>query len=143
MTNETLTTNDLNTFILQNNLQAELIVLKVPTPSVEAAAEAVGVDASRIIKSLLFWVGTDPVLVIARGQTPVDRRLLARHFGLGRKKVKLMPASDVVNMSGYPVGAVPPFGHSREIMTIMDERILLATTDCGEVHIRHVDCIVD
>lgn len=125
MASTNLTTKDLKSFIHQNHLQAELIVLSVPTPSVEAAAEAVGVDTSRIIKSLLFWVGTNPVLVIASGLTPVDRRLLARHFGIGRKKVKLMPASDVVEMSGYPIGAVPPYGHSREIMTLMDERILL------------------
>jgi prolyl-tRNA editing enzyme YbaK/EbsC (Cys-tRNA(Pro) deacylase) len=91
MTSTKLTSNDLKSFIKQNNLQAELIVLSVPTPSVEAAAEAVGVEAARIIKSLLFWVGADPVMVIACGPTQVDRRLLAKHFGVGRKQVKLMP----------------------------------------------------
>jgi prolyl-tRNA editing enzyme YbaK/EbsC (Cys-tRNA(Pro) deacylase) len=125
MTSTKLTSNDLKSFIKQNNLQAELIVLSVPTPSVEAAAEAVGVEAARIIKSLLFWVGADPVMVIACGPTQVDRRLLAKHFGVGRKQVKLMPAGEVVEISGYPVGAVPPYGHSRKIMTLMDERILL------------------
>jgi prolyl-tRNA editing enzyme YbaK/EbsC (Cys-tRNA(Pro) deacylase) len=125
MTDANLTSNDLKSFIDQNNLQAELIVLSVPTPSVEAAAEAVGVEPARIVKSLLFWVGPDPVLIVASGPTHVDHRLLAKHFGIGRKQIKLMPAGDVLEISGYPVGGVPPYGHNREIMTLMDERILL------------------
>jgi prolyl-tRNA editing enzyme YbaK/EbsC (Cys-tRNA(Pro) deacylase) len=124
MTKATLTTSDLKAFLDQHALQANLVELDVPTPTVEAAAAAVGVDASHIVKSLLFWVGSTPIIVVASGPTLVDRRLIARHFGVGRKKVKLMPAADVLDISGYSVGAVPPFGHREKIMTLMDERLL-------------------
>jgi prolyl-tRNA editing enzyme YbaK/EbsC (Cys-tRNA(Pro) deacylase) len=125
MTSANLTPADLKAFIAGHNLRAELVQLSVPTPTVEAAAAAVGVGASQIVKSLLFWAGPNPVLVVASGTTTVDRRTLAVFFGVGRKQIKLMQAADVLAISGYPVGGVPPFGHLQEIKTLMDEEILL------------------
>jgi prolyl-tRNA editing enzyme YbaK/EbsC (Cys-tRNA(Pro) deacylase) len=124
MASSLLTPTDLKAFIDQHNLLAELIELPVPTPTVEAAAKALGTEPSQIIKALLFWVVSEPVLVVASGPTRVDHRVLARHFNVGRKQVKLMGANDVQKISGYPVGAVPPFGHHGEIKTLMDEHIL-------------------
>jgi prolyl-tRNA editing enzyme YbaK/EbsC (Cys-tRNA(Pro) deacylase) len=116
---------DLRAFIKRHHLTADLIALPVPTPTVETAAAALGVDESQIVKSLLFWVGAEPVIVIARGQTPVARRLLAAYFGVGRKKIKLMSAEEVIQITGFPVGGVPPFGHLQQIKTLMDRGIFL------------------
>jgi prolyl-tRNA editing enzyme YbaK/EbsC (Cys-tRNA(Pro) deacylase) len=115
---------DLQTFIDMVGLQAELIHLPVPTPTVQAAAAAVEVSPNRIVKSILFKISDSPVLVVACGPTPVDRRLLARHFGVGRKQVKLVQGQDVLAISGYPVGAVPPFGHLQAIKTLIDFEVL-------------------
>ena len=116
---------DLRAFIKQHHLAAVLIALPVPTPTVETAAAALGVDETQIVKSLLFWVGAEPVIVIARGPTPVDRRLLAAYFGVGRKKIKLMSAEEVFQITGFAVGGVPPFGHLQQIKTLMDRSIFL------------------
>lgn len=119
-----LTAMNLKAFIDRQELEADLIELSVPTPTVEAAAAALGVEPTLIVKSLLFWVGSDPVLVLASGPTLVDRRKLAEYFGVGRKQIKLMSSREVLEISGYPVGAVPPFGHAVEIKTFMDQNIL-------------------
>jgi prolyl-tRNA editing enzyme YbaK/EbsC (Cys-tRNA(Pro) deacylase) len=124
MTNSKLTSADLQVFIDQNHIQAELIELPVPTPTVEAAAIAVGAQVEQIVKSLLFWIGTEPIVVVASGTTRVDRGALAGHFEVGRKQVKLFRAGDVLEISGYSVGAVPPFGHRTKLETLMDERVL-------------------
>jgi prolyl-tRNA editing enzyme YbaK/EbsC (Cys-tRNA(Pro) deacylase) len=124
MTKPRLSSADLQAFIDRHQIQAQLIELPVPTPTVESAAIAVGVQPEQIVKSLLFWVDAEPILAVACGPTRVDRRALASKFDVGRKRVKLIPAVDVVEISGYLVGAVPPFGHLTKLATLMDERVL-------------------
>jgi prolyl-tRNA editing enzyme YbaK/EbsC (Cys-tRNA(Pro) deacylase) len=46
---------------------------------------------------------------------------------VGRKRVKLADAETVLNITGYPVGAMPPFGHRRPLPTLMDKRVLRQT----------------
>ncbi len=91
------------------------------------AAEAVGVEPAQIIKSLLFVADGQPVLVIASGEDRVDRKLLARHLGLSRKRVKMASVQEVERITGYGVGGVPPFGHRSLLRTLLDSRILNLT----------------
>ena len=107
----TLHPADLARFIAEHGIAAELIPMRVETPTVPAAAAALGVEPGQIIKSLLFLVRDEPVLVIASGETLVDRAVLAARFGVGKKQVKLADAETVLRLIGYPVGGVPPFGH--------------------------------
>jgi prolyl-tRNA editing enzyme YbaK/EbsC (Cys-tRNA(Pro) deacylase) len=115
---------DLEAYIDQHGLQARLIALPVPTPTVEAAAGAVGARPQQIVKSLLFWIESVPVIVVACGPSRVERRTLARFFNVARKKVKLMGAAAVFEISGYRVGAVPPFGHRTKLTTLVDAGVL-------------------
>ena len=124
MEDSLLNPSDLQVYIDQHGLRAQLIVLPVPTPTVEAAAAAVGARAEQIVKSLLFWIESEPIMVVASGPSHVDRRSLATYFKVGRKKVKLVGAEDVMEISGYPVGAVPPFGHHKKLTTLMDVGVL-------------------
>lgn len=119
-----LTPRDVQSYIDQHDLKAELIYPTVPTSTVEAAAQAVGAPPDRILKSLLFWIDDEPILVIAKGPTRVEQRLLADHFKLGRKRVRLIDAQGVLEITGYPVGAVPPVGHLRALKTLMDQSVL-------------------
>lgn len=114
----------LKTYIEGLNLEAKLIEIETPTPTVEAAALAVGTQPEKILKSLLFLIDNKPILVIASGTLPVDRRVLAKHFQVGRKRVKLADASTVQAVTGYEVGGVPPIGHLNALMTIIDEQAL-------------------
>ncbi len=119
-----LDSSDLARFIQRNQILAEVVSLPVETPTVEAAARAVGARPGQIVKSLLFLIQKEPVVAIACGPDPVDRRPLAVHFNVGRKRVKLADAEAVLKITGYPVGAVPPFGHLGSLPTIVDRRVL-------------------
>ena len=89
-----------------------------------AAAAALGIEPGQVIKSLLFLVVGEPVLVIASGAAPVDRGALAARFGVGKKQIKLADAETVLRLTGYPIGGVPPFGHPVPIPTLLDRAVL-------------------
>ncbi len=95
------------------------------TPSVEAAAQAAGISPQQVVKTLLFFVARRPVVVITIGPQRVDYKALARHFGVGRKQVRLATPEQVQAHTGYPVGAVPPLGHAQPAAAVlMDPAVL-------------------
>lgn len=113
----------LEAFMRQNNIPGEILHLDVLTPTVESAAAAVGTDPESIVKSLLFTIHEDLVLAITCGPTHIDRRAIAAHFQVGRKKIKLADPQTVLQATGYQVGAMPPFGHSSPLSTLIDQRV--------------------
>jgi len=118
-----LTPEDLSAFIATAGIAADLVPMDVETPTVPAAAAALGVAPAQIIKSLLFLVREQPVLVIACGDATVDRRVLTDRFGVGKKQIKLADAETVLQILGYPVGGVPPFGHTTDVPVLLDPAI--------------------
>jgi Cys-tRNA(Pro) deacylase len=113
----------LEQFLQAHGIQGTLIPLSVPTPTVETAAEAIGTTPDRIVKSLLFLIDERPVLVISSGTDRIERRNLAKHFHVGRTRVKLADAGTVLSITGYEVGAVPPFGHKQQLDVILERRV--------------------
>ena len=115
---------DIQNYMDGHGIVGEILLLDVPTPTVEAAALAVGSAPQQIVKSILFMVVDDPVMAIACGTDRVDRRVIAALYGVGRKKVKLASPETVLEASGYEVGAMPPFAHRRPLTTLLDPRVL-------------------
>lgn len=120
---------DLQAYIDAHGIAAELVFPAQETPTVPAAAEAMGCEPDQIIKSILFLVedGTTPerrpVLVMACGTARIDYKALAARFGVNRKKVRLAAADVVLRTLGYPAGGVPPFGHRTAVPALMDEAV--------------------
>lgn len=119
-----LTPNDLLKFMEKNTIAGEILFLDAPTPTVEAAAMALNTQPNRIAKSVLFTLPEGTVLAITCGTSLIEQRALASAFGVGRKKVKLADPKTVLQMTGYPVGTVPPFGHPQPLRTVIDPRVL-------------------
>jgi prolyl-tRNA editing enzyme YbaK/EbsC (Cys-tRNA(Pro) deacylase) len=116
----TLTSMQLNEFITDNCIEAEILRMGGCTTTVEDAARELGVETDRIIKSLVFMAGDEPVLVINNGLARVDRKKLGGILGLGRKPVKFAAAAQALKITGFAVGAMPPFGHRRKLRTLVD-----------------------
>ncbi len=133
----TRTPQDLRQFVADQTIDATFIDGIGDTPTVPAAAVALGVAPEQIIKTLLFLIqirDTDepqPVVVISNGVSRVDKRVLAQRFGVGRKRVKLATSEEVVARLGYPAGGVPPFGHRTEIPVILDTAVVNAADEHG------------
>jgi prolyl-tRNA editing enzyme YbaK/EbsC (Cys-tRNA(Pro) deacylase) len=122
-----LGTHELKAFMHDQGIQGEILYLDVPTPTVESAAQAVGAKVQQIIKSILFMIDDQPVLAIACGTSSINRRAIAELYQVGKKRVKLASPEMVLEISGYEVGAMPPFGHRQPITTLIDYRVLELT----------------
>lgn len=119
-----LTPEYLEGYLHSKGLDGYILRLSTPTPTVESAAQAVGASTDDIVKSVLFTVEGKPVLAITCGTRAIDRRQIAKRFNVGRKKVKLADAATVLEVTGYPVGTVPPFAHRQQIFTLIDPQVL-------------------
>jgi prolyl-tRNA editing enzyme YbaK/EbsC (Cys-tRNA(Pro) deacylase) len=115
---------DLANYIREQGIEAEIVHLALETPTVEAAAVAMGVRPAQIGKSILFLADGEPRLVIANGTTRVNYKPLAQYLDISRKKLKLANAEQVLAITGYPVGTVPPFGHQERVDTIIESGVL-------------------
>jgi Cys-tRNA(Pro) deacylase len=121
---DTLTPNDLQSFMQEKGISAEFLYLSSLTQTVEAAAQAVGTSVEQIVKSILFLVNEQSLLAITCGKTHVDRKAIASLFGVGKKKVKLASPEIVLRETGFSVGSMPPFGHRNKLRTLIDRRVL-------------------
>ena len=119
-----LTSEDLQRFIDQNQIAAQILPMEEDTPTVANAARALGVQEEQIIKSLVFLVDGQPALVISNGTRRVENREVARHFGVGRKRAKMARPEQALEITGYVVGAMPPFGHQTRLRTLVDPDVV-------------------
>lgn len=119
---------DLQRYVDENRINAEIVFLEDETPTVEAAAQAVGVQPAQIVKSVLFVVkerenGAKPQLVVTNGLSRVNYKALAGYLGVSRRRVRMARAVEVEELTGYAVGTVPPFGHASPLPTLLDETV--------------------
>ena len=126
-----LDSQHLNTFIDEHSVTAEIVPLAMETPTVPAAAAALGISTDQIVKSILFLVNGEPLLVIANGTARIDYKKLADYLGVSRRRIKLATAVQVLDIAGFAVGTVPPFGHKRPFNTVVETAVYDQTTIYG------------
>lgn len=133
----TLDSSTLSQFVLAQGIQAEILRLTADTPTVAAAAAVMGVAPEQIIKSVLFLADGAPVLVVTNGLARIAWKRLADYLGVSRRRLKTAVADQVLAITGYPVGAVPPFGHLAPLRTVVDTAVYDQSTvygGGGEIH---------
>ncbi|MCL4297651.1 MAG: YbaK/EbsC family protein [Anaerolineae bacterium] len=117
------TSADLQRFIETHQIEATILPMAEHTPTVPDAARVLAVEPEQIIKSLVFLVKDEPLLVINNGLAKVDQRKIAERLGVGRKQVKFASAEQALEITGYVVGSMPPFGHRHKLRTLVDPAI--------------------
>ena len=118
-----MNSDDLKKFIADNDIKAEIVHLEEATLTVADAAEVMGVQPEQIIKTVLFLADGEPVLVIASGLDRIAWKRLADYLGVSRRRLKTGNAEQVQAVTGYAVGAVPPFGHKAKLRTIVEQSV--------------------
>lgn len=86
------------------------------------AAAAIGVDVGQIVKSLIFAVDGAVVLAYVSGANQLDEKKLAA--AAGGTKCKRVDADAVREATGFPIGGVPPFGHTTHLRIFIDPDLL-------------------
>lgn len=91
-----------------------------PVRSLEQAARERGQYLEQVVRSLLFRTERAFVLVLMPGGLRVDWAAM-RHY-LGVRRVTLATAEEVLEVTGYPRGAVGPLGLRQPVRTLADPR---------------------
>ena len=116
------THEDLRKYLERLNIKHK-ILMHEETYSAKKASAVLGIDLSKIAKTIVFIdENNEPLLVIMPGTRRVNQNRLAKI--LGKKRIRLARPDEVLEFTGYEVGAVPPVGHIRPIRTIIDEELL-------------------
>lgn len=92
------------------------------TKTAADAAAAIGVEIGQIVKSLIFAVDGDVVLAYVSGANQLDEKKLAA--AAGGLKCSRVDADTVRAATGFPIGGVPPFGHTTHLRIFIDPDLL-------------------
>src|SRR5688572_27928548 len=77
------------------------------------AAEALGVDPNRVLKTLMAEVDGTPVCVVVPADCEVSMKKLAAAFD--GKSANMMRPADAERLTGYHVGGISPFGQKKRV----------------------------
>jgi prolyl-tRNA editing enzyme YbaK/EbsC (Cys-tRNA(Pro) deacylase) len=74
------------------------------------------------VKSLVFAVDGEIVMAYVSGANQLDEKKLA--LAAGGAKCARVDADAVRAATGFPIGGVPPFGHSTQLRVFVDPDLL-------------------
>ena len=86
------------------------------------AAEALGVEPSRMLKTLMAEVDGSPVCVVVPSDCEVNMKKLAAAFG--GKTANMMRPADAERLTGYHVGGISPFGQKKRVPVAIEQTAL-------------------
>lgn len=106
-------------FFKSNNIDKDIFEFSVSSATVELAAEAVGVEPSRIAKTLSFYTKEKDgaILIVTAGDRKIDNSKFKHFFGM---KAKMLAPDDVERLTGHAIGGVCPFGNPDTVTTYLD-----------------------
>jgi prolyl-tRNA editing enzyme YbaK/EbsC (Cys-tRNA(Pro) deacylase) len=109
-------------FLRAAGAESRLEELETPTPTAQAAAEAVGCELDQIVKSLVFVCDARPVLALVPGTHRADTGKIGA--AVDATETRVARASEVVATTGFEPGGVAPFPPPAGVPVLVDRRIL-------------------
>ena len=92
------------------------------TRTARDAAAAVGCEVGKIVKSLVFVAGTEPIVALTSGPNRADTARLSAL--MGGVEVRQATADEAREATGFAIGGTPPFGHPRRLRVFLDRDLL-------------------
>jgi Cys-tRNA(Pro) deacylase len=94
-----------------------------PVRSLEHAAQERGQRPEQVVRSILFRLAQEQfVMVLVAGPRQVSWPALRR--ALGQSRLTMASEEEVLRVTGYPLGAVSPFGLPSPIRILIDQNVL-------------------
>ena len=115
---------DVLDILVENHIPFEVRVFDTPARQASQAAALIGCTLGAIVKSLVFEKQTSGgiLLVLVSGKNRADLDILSEMIG---DRVKPAQPATVLEITGYPIGAVPPIGIKETFQVIVDADLLL------------------
>ena len=82
------------------------------------AAEAMGVSAQEVLKTLMVLVDGKPACIVIPSDREASMKKVAAAFG--GKSAQMMPPPEAERLTGYKVGGISPFGQRRAVPTAIE-----------------------
>ena len=108
----------LKKYIKDKKIDAEIVKVKKAS-TVKEAAEEMKCSKKQIIKSIVLVAEDEVIVAIVDGASSVDLRRVEKLIG---KNVRVAERDEVLKLTGFPAGGVPPIGH--ECKVFVDDRVL-------------------
>lgn len=110
-------------YLDQEGLPYLVKVFDAPARSAKEAADLIGCEIGAIVKSLVFLTqeSGEPVMVLVSGKNRADLDQLADSLGV---PVRIASPQDVLKLTGYAVGAVPPAALGEGGQVFIDEGLM-------------------
>lgn len=105
----------------ESGVEIEVMELGASTRTAQQAAEAIGTELGSIVKSLVFLVDGQPVIILVAGDRRADPAKLKAL--LGARRVMIADADQVRQATGYAIGGVPPLGHKEPLPIWIDRSL--------------------
>ena len=86
------------------------------------AAEALGEEPHRVLKTLMAEVDGKPVCAVVPSNHEVSMKKLAAAFG--GKSAAMMKPADAERLTGYHVGGISPFGQKKLVPTAVEAQAM-------------------
>lgn len=122
-----MTSRDLDSTPVTRDLDSKGIPYKFfrhsePIQSLEQAARERGQRPEQIVRSILFRLSKDEfVIVLIAGPRQISWPSLRKY--LGKSRVSMAKAEEVLAVTGYSLGAVSPFGLPQPIRILVDKSV--------------------
>jgi len=119
-----MTPDDVQTVLDSFSFDIKIIFFDSTTATSQQAADNIRCEVAQIVKSICFFAGEQPVIVLTSGAQRVDDKKIAALQGVGRKQVRAAKPEECVDIFGYAPGSVPPFPHrTTGIITYIDQTL--------------------
>ena len=86
------------------------------------AAQALGIEPARLLKTLMARAGDAVVCVLAPSDREVNLKKLAH--AAGAKSAAMLGAADAERITGYHVGGISPFGQKKRVRVFIERSAL-------------------
>ena len=115
-----MSVNSVKEYLKTFNKDSEVMEFEVSSATVELAAKAVGTEPAHIAKSLTFWIGENPIMIVCAGDVKIDNSKFKANFGT---KAKMISFDEVEGAVGHAVGGVCPFAINEGVKVYLDESL--------------------
>jgi Cys-tRNA(Pro)/Cys-tRNA(Cys) deacylase len=94
-----------------------------PVNSLEQAAAERGQEPEQVVRSILFRLGKgEYAMVLMAGPRQISWKALRNYFG--RSRLTTAKREEVLQVTGYELGAVSPFGIPTPLRILVDQGVL-------------------
>jgi Cys-tRNA(Pro)/Cys-tRNA(Cys) deacylase len=86
------------------------------------AAEALGIDPARLLKTLMAQAGRETVCVLVASDREISLKRLA--VAAGSKDAQMLAPAEAERLTGYHVGGISPFGQKKRVRVFVAREAL-------------------